>query len=198
MVIMRIIQTFNFHSNLDKNHDAFHFVVQVNNRSERMWRIYFKCLIGVQIIASAMACASVLLYWIMSGKFDVDHLIHQVRLVWVHRKFPRKLNQSNWLKYSFLWNFSLPWDQRTPLGYFGEVFFANICGQVYMLVNGSLLLLLISICWHYQAFYQMFRSSIEKLKFRDNHRNDAKILCQSIELHVSMKEWVWALCSNCI
>lgn len=83
---------------------------------------------------------------------------------------------------------SLPWDQETFLGYIGEMVVSMICMEGYLIDNGALLLLFISMCLHHQAFYRMFRNSLCKLNRPDKRRNDKEHLCNLIRFHISVKE----------
>lgn len=89
---------------------------------------------------------------------------------------------------NFTFGFSLPWDQETPLGYFGEICISMICIEAYLLDNGALVLLFISMCLHHQAFYKMFQHSLLKLNRPDKNRNDKKHICNLIRFHISVKE----------
>lgn len=58
---------------------------------------------------------------------------------------------------------SLPWDQSTMTGYFGEIFYVIAIIQAYMFMNGSILLLFVSICLVHQAFSKMFLNTLNQL-----------------------------------
>lgn len=177
--------------NSSKNEKSFEFLVAANDQSEWMWRIYFKCMICAFIATAGMGCASVMFCSIVKDEFDVNHLHHEVRVMWVNQillNFPSEFMK--WNRKWMIFLFSLPWDHRTPLGYFGELLIGKIMGKSNMLANGSMLLLFISICWHHQAFSQIFRHSVQNWSISDKNRNDAQILCDLIRFHISGKEWV--------
>lgn len=85
--------------------------------------------------------------------------------------------------------FSLPWNQRTPLGYAMEMFFSVFNADFYFIVNGAFLLLFISICKHHEAFYKMFEHSLRKYDQNDTDRMDKKSLCDLIRFHILVKEF---------
>lgn len=82
----------------------------------------------------------------------------------------------------------LPWNQSTPHGYALEIAFDLYHGWTYMLSNGALLFLFISICLHHKSFYKIFRNEAKKLNYRDRHRNDADHLRKMIEFHILSKQ----------
>lgn len=88
--------------------------------------------------------------------------------------------------------FSLPWNQKNLLGYFAEVIFNIHIANGYLLINGSMLLLFISLCYHHLAFYKMFKHTLQKLN-EPNKRgdNEHQLLCgELIRFHNLVKEWV--------
>lgn len=85
-------------------------------------------------------------------------------------------------------NFSLPWNQSTPMGYVGELCFSIWVGFGYFFANGAFLLLFISMCLHHQAFYGMFRHLVEKLKRPKKNRCDAQFLCDLVRFYISKRE----------
>lgn len=66
-------------------------------------------------------------------------------------------------------------------------FLGIIDAEVYLVTNGSLLLLFISICLHHLSFYKMFRDEARKLDYRDKDRNDAEHLRKLIRFHIIVK-----------
>ena len=93
-----------------------------------------------------------------------------------------------------IWNFfSLPWNQTTWYGYFGELITITGVGNVYSGITFVLLIFFVAICLHHQAFYKMFKMWIDaqneqqQEKNRDN-RSDEQFLCDLIRLHISVKE----------
>lgn len=87
-------------------------------------------------------------------------------------KFPRR--ELDFCSHSekcsiFFAHFSLPMNQNTFFGYFVGMFLTMVCLEAYHIVRGSTILLLISICLHHRAFFEMFQCSIQEL---DRHQND--------------------------
>lgn len=97
---------------------------------------------------------------------------------------PHKTSKKN--KFSIWRIHSLPWDQRRPLGYFGEFALSSAVAQTYVLANGSYILLFISICRHHQAFSKMFKHFAQSLIHSEKHPNDERILRDLIEFHISV------------
>lgn len=81
---------------------------------------------------------------------------------------------------------SLPWNQTTFVGYFLEICFGNLAILTYMLANGAVLLLFMSMCIHHRAFFKMFKQFIYEAKRCD----DKQFLCKLMQLNISAKEWV--------
>lgn len=82
-----------------------------------------------------------------------------------------------------LLNSSLPWNQTTYLGYFAELLLLIPLAYGYMIINGTFLLLFISICMHHQAFHKMFKQSTNR-----TDKCDSKFLCDLMRFHVLAKE----------
>lgn len=86
---------------------------------------------------------------------------------------------------------SLPWDQRTPLGYFSELIFSYLYAASYLISNGTLFLLFISICLHHLAFYEIVQYSLDKLDQPDGNRNEQiKVFYDLIQFHILVKRSV--------
>lgn len=86
-------------------------------------------------------------------------------------------------------SFRLPWDQETLFGYICEIVLSLVCIEAYLLFNGALLLLFISMCLHHRTFNKMFQYSLQKLDHDDNQRNDRLFICKQIRFHISVKEY---------
>lgn len=87
-----------------------------------------------------------------------------------------------------MFDFSLPWDQSTLVGYFAEIFCVWHNGQVYLLAVGAVILFLISICYHHHAFYQIFKHSVDKINNFDENRKHEDVLRNLIRFHMLVKE----------
>lgn len=60
-------------------------------------------------------------------------------------------------------------------------------GESYLVLNGSILLLFISICWYHRAFYERFRDSVRQLDDRHRNQDTKTILHELIRFHVRVK-----------
>lgn len=67
---------------LDQNEDSFAFLIEANNKSEWLWSVYFKYLMG-GFFANMMVAAIIsgALCYILSGHLDVDILYHPYKLM---------------------------------------------------------------------------------------------------------------------
>lgn len=93
------------------------------------------------------------------------------------------------IKCSFIHEiYSFPWDQSTFAGYVAEIAFAINVSEAFLITNGTLLLLFMSICLHHQAFYEMFHHSVRKLDQMDKDRIGAELARNLICFHIKAKE----------
>lgn len=53
-----------------------------------------------------------------------------------------------------------------------EIGFCLCSGGSFYFVNGALFLFFISMCFHHQAFYQMFLHSVRRLDRSEENRNE--------------------------
>lgn len=74
------------------------------------------------------------------------------------------------------------------VGYFGESAFMMYFGETFVFAIGIMMLLFITICLHYQAFYEMFVHTIEKWNPLAANQNDESFLCDLIHFHATVKE----------
>lgn len=93
---------------------------------------------------------------------------------------------------------SLPWDQNTFAGWFGEHLVSHTIYISYCTINGAILSLFIGFCEYLHAFRYHFEASITKI----NHIDDdnamnvlttrikmKSVLCDVIKFHNSIKEF---------
>lgn len=84
-----------------------------------------------------------------------------------------------------LFLFRFPWNQETAIGYLYEICYDLIIVEIYWVCNGSLLVLFVSICLHFQAFYEMFEQMTNN---QFNSTEDFQNYQQSIQkLHLFQK-----------
>lgn len=86
--------------------------------------------------------------------------------------------------------FRLPWNQTTPIGYFGEIWLSTWFAGCYFFMNGVVFLLFISMCLHHQAFYRMLKHSLNAFDYPNEKRNDKRMLCKLIRFYNTVREWV--------
>lgn len=82
--------------------------------------------------------------------------------------------------------YSLPWNQRTPIGYFAEICFSVVVGVHFVLVNGLFLLFFVAICLHHQAFHNIVKHSFDQL--HDGNGIDKQFLSNLIRFQLTIKE----------
>lgn len=58
--------------------------------------------------------------------------------------------------------YSLPWDQTTPLGYFGEMCVTIVNEQLIWAVGGQTFLLFAALCANIFAFSEMFAEFVDE------------------------------------
>lgn len=60
----------------------------------------------------------------------------------------------------------------------------------YLLVNGIVLALFISLCVHHEAFFDIFNHLVSECDYRDVNRRNESFLCNLVRFHVTIKQWV--------
>lgn len=133
---------------------------------------YVCCLCSIHLLQKRIFCC-----WKCISSDEIDVNIHKMLNIFrVH-----KLNIPC----------SLPWNQSTLHSYAFEASFTLFNGETYISINGTLLLLFISICLHHQTFYKIFRRTAAELNIRDQSENNKeKTLRKLILFHVPAKKWV--------
>lgn len=85
----------------------------------------------------------------------------------------------------------LPWNNQTPFGYLAEICFVLVACASYIYVNGTMLLLFISIiCLHHKVFSEEFHLHLLKLNHPDGIPNHKAFLAKIIQFHNSTKGWL--------
>lgn len=158
-----------------------------------MWDIFLKVtivIIGVNLTVAPLI--SILFNWLTTKNLSVEHLYHPVPFVYVRLQFDRFFFSSIYFSENdenICCDFSLPWNQSTALGYVGELCHSLPIGTDFFSVIGTFLLLFISMSQHHQAFYNMFKHTVDKLKQPDGKvRCDAKFLRDLIRFYISVKK----------
>lgn len=69
-------------------------------------------------------------------------------------------------------------------------------GGSYYLAAGAFIIFFLSICFHHQAFYQIFKQSVRQLDRPTKKLNFIKNLIELAKFHVCVKKWVllWWKC----
>lgn len=85
---------------------------------------------------------------------------------------------------------SLPWDQRTPFGYFTENIISSLSGFTYITINGAFLALFTATCDFHRAFYEMFRNKIEECEEISYEKHEVLRIRfkESVQFHIRTKE----------
>lgn len=82
----------------------------------------------------------------------------------------------------------MPWNQSTIFGYFAELSFGILTAEAYLIAIGSLLLLFISLCQHFQGFSQMYQLLLDEFECPTDMQITNQRLCKLIKSHVTVKE----------
>lgn len=147
-----------------KNVDSFHFLIDTNDTSERIWKLYTKYLSLIFIFNGVGCVASTYISCAIYGHFDTNYVIHMSKIV-------------------------APWNQTTLAGYLGEDFYIIYFAVIFGVVAGLLLLLFISICIFHLAFYKMVKHSIEQWNEKhDRSTNDEQFIFGLISFHIEIKK----------
>lgn len=162
----------------DENEVDVQCLTRANTTSEWIWTIYLK-YVAVSVIGMDMTGVLTVLYcYFTHERLNSDHFYRAGKLVYV-------------IKIQFTWKdmkkfvdyFSLPWNQATNMGYFGEMLLCTFTCTGYLISNGIPLVLFLSLCVHHQAFAKIFKHKSNK-----SVKCDAKMLCGLINFHISAKE----------
>lgn len=84
--------------------------------------------------------------------------------------------------------FSLPVDQSKLFGYIVEICSTMLCGEAFYDVNGSVLVLFISMCFHHQAFANIFKYSTDKLNECNQKQKAEQIICDLVRFRILVQE----------
>lgn len=85
---------------------------------------------------------------------------------------------------------SLPWNQKTPIGYVGQNGLSCIICGVYFFINGAVLMLFVSLTWILQSFTKMYRLTVKKYNNPSQNRNNEAILHGLIDFQNMARQWV--------
>lgn len=82
---------------------------------------------------------------------------------------------------------SLPWDQTTPIGYFGEICFSLLNVEAFWVVGGQILLLFVFICRNNFVFTEMFQSYLKEFEQSESTQEKHEIIRKIIAFHTDIK-----------
>ena len=134
----------------------------------------------------------------IGNRFLWCDFLHDTRKIWYETCFPPCKTYVSWIKsitstQCDIKHFSarsLPWNEENLIGYIAETCLLLISLSVYLVTNGAILMLLISLTWILQSFSKIYRHTANKFKHPDEARNDEKTLCNLIDRQNMAREWV--------
>lgn len=85
----------------------------------------------------------------------------------------------------------LPFDQATFYGYVLEMCGTTAIGDAYYGVNGGVLVVYTSMCFHHQAFTKIFNHSISILDQCTQRKHAKEMLCDLIRIRMSVQRQVF-------
>lgn len=155
---------FYFFQNSDKDDKSFEFLEIANKKCEWALRFYFKWVAALQSVSYPLiGFSSMLLCFYFHGELQRDYLYVP-------------------------FNFILLWNQSTPLGYSGEICVYLVFVVPYFIIQGVFFLIFISMSFHHQAFYEMFRHLVIN-SFGSNDKDDCnKRIKKIIEFQISTRK----------
>lgn len=105
-------------------------------------------------------------------------------LLWFDLQFDLKFN----LQFDLY--ASLPWNQRTLIGWIALNIFSCFAALFYLIINYSFLAFFIGICEHHHAFFKSFKVSIGQLDeyFGSNVNKTKSKLVELIHFHILARE----------
>ncbi|XP_031632738.1 odorant receptor 67a-like [Contarinia nasturtii] len=149
----------------DKDEDSFQFLERANDKCEWLLKFYFTRVFSIQWFFHLLTGIGSLLFCMyLDGELNRDHLYEP-------------------------FHFVLPWNQTTPLGYCGQLSVTLLYFISYFTLNGAFFLIFISMCFHHEAFYEMFQHKLRKLNHPDENGNKKKLLCKIIQFQISIRNW---------
>lgn len=111
-----------------------------------------------------------------------------LHIYFIHSNFGEKiLVISNRMKLIDSFIISLPWDQTTPLGYFGEISLSILNQQVFWTVSSQVFLLFIYLCANNFVLSEMFVSFIEEFDQLDRMKDKCKFIRRFVDFHDDVK-----------
>lgn len=161
-------------------------MVKADRFGELIIVLYYKYLLGVFPIINLVAASVSFIYSRYKyGRIDIDALYMPYKLVYVWNVS----YEINFSKDFIFFSFRLPWNQHTLIGWMVETIFYLNSASTFLFVNAVFLTFFITICEYHSAFYELFRSEIERMNgMIELHQNVKRIICDSIKLHAAAKK----------
>lgn len=85
----------------------------------------------------------------------------------------------------------MPWNQSTILGYFGEICFILVSCESGLLVNGTIVIIFISLGLHHCAFCKLLKHIIDESNRCHRKQCNKKLLRDLVRFHATVKEYVF-------
>lgn len=104
----------------------------------------------------------------------------------IGRNFINKIN-SKFLESKLFSCHSLPWNQRTPLGYLGEIIFSIINMEAFLIVSAEVILIFIFMCKNNFIFTAMFVDFIEEFDRAHKRREKNDVIRKLVQFHNNVK-----------
>lgn len=83
--------------------------------------------------------------------------------------------------------FSLPWNQESFIGYIGEILVDILLCCTFISVGGQFFLIFIALCVHFFTFNEMFASFVNELDRSTEDTKKTALIRKLIEFHVDIK-----------
>lgn len=64
-----------------RKEESFKYLAEANEKSDWIWKIYAKCMIGTFLNVALMSILSVVACLVMNGRFDTKYLFHPFKIM---------------------------------------------------------------------------------------------------------------------
>lgn len=72
---------------LGENEDSFCYLIRANNKSEWIWKIFFKYILAGFAISTVTVCTgSMIICYLAKGHFDSKSVYHVLKIMWVRNQ----------------------------------------------------------------------------------------------------------------
>lgn len=83
----------------------------------------------------------------------------------------------------------MPWDQTTPLGYFGEIGFFIVNIELFWSISGEMFLFFIFLCENNFTFAEMYASFIDEFDQSEGMQEKCDLIRKSVDFHNDVKKY---------